>query len=218
MKMNIYCDLKPGKHAKITGRWIRISLALVFLISTVTTVVSAKPSDSSNRNHAVSQQMPFQIGPSDVLSISVLNRKELDRTVTVRPDGKLSFSLVGDISAAGLTPLELQTVMEEALGKFINIIPGEVSVVVDEVHSYVVSVLGEVRLPGRFEFQKQVSVLDALAQAGGLTEFADSSRILILRNQNGKTEKIKFNYKKWLKAKSDSAWVLLLPGDIVMVP
>jgi polysaccharide export outer membrane protein len=194
------------------------------MVSTSTIAVAAETArsvpqgETGGRSVPQHQQMPFHIGPSDVLSISVWNREELDRTVTVRPDGKVSFSLVGDITASGLTPLELQDVMEKALSQYINIIPGEVSVVVDEVHSYAVSVLGQVRLPGRFEFQKQVTVLDALAKAGGLTEFAASSRILVLRNYQGRTEKIKFDYQRWLKAKDDAAWVLLMPGDIIMVP
>jgi polysaccharide export outer membrane protein len=147
----------------------------------------------------------------------VWNRQDLSRTVTVRPDGRLSYSLIGDIYAVGLTPTELQTVMEEALNKYINIIPGEVVVVVDEVHSYKVSVLGEVTKPGRFEFQNQVSVLDALAEAGGLTEFADSSDILIMRRFQDETEKIRFNYPKMVNSRSNDR-VLVFPGDIILVP
>ena len=204
----------------ITGFMMLLSLPISF----TTVVMAAEQTDraqhteTSGQRVALHQQMPFLIGPSDVLSISVWNHKELDRTVTVRPDGKLSFSLVGEIMAAGLAPMELQAVMEAALSKYVNIIPGEVAVVVDEVHSYAVSVLGEVNHPGRFEFQKLVTVLDALAQAGGLTEFASSSHILILRNYQGKSEKIKFDYKRGLKAKDDAVWVTLMPGDIVMVP
>jgi polysaccharide export outer membrane protein len=164
------------------------------------------------------QIMEYLIGPSDVLSISVWNRDDLNRKVTVRPDGRLSFSLVGDIYAVGLTPTELQQLMETSLSEYINIIPGEVSVVVDEVHSYKVSVLGEVRQPGRFEFQNQVSVLDALAEAGGLTEFASASDILILRPYQGETEKIPFNYKKMVKSKATDDRVLIFPGDIIFVP
>lgn len=164
------------------------------------------------------QVMEYLIAPSDVLSISVWNRDDLDRTVTVRPDGRLSFSLVGDIHAVGLTPAELQTVMEEALGAYIDIIPGEVSVVVDAVHSYQVSVLGQVRLPGRFEFRNQVTVLDALAEAGGLTEFAAASEILIMRPYRGETEKIPFDYTRMVRSGGNEGRVLIFPGDIILVP
>lgn len=162
--------------------------------------------------------MEYRIGPADVLSISVWNHKEMNQTVTVRPDGNVSFALIGDIPAVGLTPLELQLAMEKALGEYIELIPGEVSVVVDAVHSYKVSVLGEVRLPGRFEFQNQASVLDALAEAGGLTEFASSSNILILRTIGGQTEKIRFDYQKLLKSADRQARVLIFPGDVILVP
>jgi polysaccharide export outer membrane protein len=164
------------------------------------------------------QVMEYRIGPSDVLSISVWNREDLSRTVIVRPDGMLSFDLVGDIEAVGLTPMELQQTMEEALGKYINIIPGEVAVVVNEVHSYKVSVLGEVNEPGRFEFLDQVSVLDALAEAGGLTEFAANNDIVILRSNKGSTETIRFDYRRMLKSANPDDKVLVFPGDIILVP
>lgn len=167
---------------------------------------------------ARSEMMEYRVGPSDILTIRVRGHEDLDQTVTVRPDGKLSFSLVGDVTAAGLTPTELQGAMESALGQYINIIPGEVTVVVDSVHSYKVSVLGEVRDPGRFEFQNRVSVLDALAQAGGLTEFADGSNITIFRTYGGREEKLQFDYDRLVKARSTSAWVPVLPGDIILVP
>ncbi|RPH98448.1 MAG: hypothetical protein EHM68_04420 [Lysobacterales bacterium] len=162
--------------------------------------------------------MEYRIGPADILSISVWNHKEMNRTVTVRPDGQVSFALIGDIPAVGLTPLELQGAMERALGEYMELIPGEVSVVVDAVHSYKVSVLGEVRLPGRFEFQNQASVLDALAEAGGLTEFASTSNILILRTTGGQSERIRFDYQQLLKSGSSEARVLIFPGDVILVP
>ena len=162
--------------------------------------------------------MEYRIGPADILSISVWNHKEMNRTVTVRPDGQVSFALIGDIPVVGLTPLELQGAMEKALGEYMDLIPGEVSVVVDAVHSYKVSVLGEVRLPGRFEFQNQASVLDALAEAGGLTEFASGSNILILRTTGGRSERIRFNYQQLLKSGNSEARVLIFPGDVILVP
>jgi polysaccharide export outer membrane protein len=138
--------------------------------------------------------------------------------VTVRPDGRFSFALVGEIEAAGQTPPQLQETMVAALAEYIDVLPGEVSVIVDSVHSYTVSVLGEVRLPGRFEFRNQVTVLDALAQAGGLTEFADTSDILILRTYRGQEERIRFNYKKSVRIDDNDPRVLLMPGDVVVVP
>ena len=160
----------------------------------------------------------FIIGPADILSISVLNQKDLDQTVRVRPDGRFSFSLIGEVQAAGLTPQQLQEAMHTALSKYVNVLPDEVSVRVDSIHSYTVSVLGEVRTPGRFEFLEQVSVLEALAQAGGLTEFASPSDIVILRSQQGKTERIHFDYKASIRGNGLDPKLPLIPGDVVIVP
>ena len=164
------------------------------------------------------QVLDYRIGPSDVLSIRVRRQEDLNQTVTVRPDGKLSLPLVGDLDAAGMTPVELQERLEEALSKYVNVIPGEVTVVVEAVRSYKVSVLGEVRTPGRFEFQIRVSVLDALAQAGGLTEFAASKDIVIFRTYLGKNEKLEYNYDRLVDQQSTAAWVPVMPGDIILVP
>jgi len=199
--------------------FLRALISLAFICVCAFTLAAETPSASSTDHQMqTARVMQYLIGPSDILSISVLNRSDLDRTVTVRPDGSLSYALIGDISAVGLTPIELQRNMEDALGEFINIIPGEVTVVVDAVQSYKVSVLGEVRLPGRFEFHNQVSVLDALAEAGGLTEFADSSKILILRPYKGETQRIRFDYRKFAKSADNNVSLLIFPGDIILVP
>lgn len=161
--------------------------------------------------------MEYVIGPSDVLSIKVWKHPDLDRTVTVRPDGKFSFALAGEIEANGLTPSQLQEKLEKGLSRYVDIIPGEVSVVVDEVHSYKVSVLGEVRQPGQFEFQIQSTVLDALAMAGGLTEFTSGKNVTVMRRNGGQTEKLHFDYRKLVDASSHDRSSYIFPGDIIVV-
>lgn len=162
--------------------------------------------------------MEYIIGPADVLSISILNQEGMDRTVTVRPDGMISFPLINEVNAAGLSPEQLEEVMTVELGQFIELIPGELSVVVDEVHSYVVSVLGEVRNPGRFEFQNSATVLDALAEAGGLTEFASADEILILRNEPEGIRRIVFDYEELMDRPQNNVELSVYPGDTVLVP
>ena len=162
--------------------------------------------------------MEYTIGPSDVLSIAIRNHEDLDTTVTVRPDGMISFPLLDEIYVVGLTPAELQESMAESLREYINILPRELSVVVDAVHSYTVSVLGEVRAPGRFEFQSRATVLDALAMAGGLTEFASRRNILILRPHEEGVQRIRFNYQDVARAREDNGQMYLFPGDTVLVP
>jgi len=218
---------QPSTVSRKALRWLQLqalfAAAVLAISGCATNGFGSKDQASQSSANAPSMQgnrvMEYRIGAADVLSISVWNHKDMNQTVTVRPDGQISFALIGDIPAVGLTPLELQSEMEKALGKYIELIPGEVSVVVDSVHSYKVSVLGEVRLPGRFEFQNQASVLDALAEAGGLTEFASSTNILILRtNGSGQPEKIRFNYKEQLKSGQSEALVMILPGDVILVP
>ena len=157
----------------------------------------------------------YQIGAEDVLEISVWKNPELSRTVPVRPDGKVSLPLVNDIQASGLTPIDLR---DQVTAKLSEYIPApEVSVIVREVHSRKVTVTGAVKLPGRYEMKSAMTVLEVIALAQGLTDFASKDRIVVLRQNGQKTERIPFNYRKI----SDSAQqdnFLVRPGDIVFVP
>lgn len=164
---------------------------------------------------------PFQeyrIGNGDVLSILVWQQPEMTRRVTVRPDGMISFPFLGDLAVAGLTPQELRYLLVQELEEYLDTLPEEVSVVVEEIHSYTVSVLGEVNLPGKYPVNGPVTVLDVLAQAGGMTEFAASSRIQIFRNEQGVMRRIRFNYGDALSSQPSAERMRILPGDIVLVP
>ncbi len=157
----------------------------------------------------------YRIGPSDVLHIAVWKNEAMSRTVPVRPDGKVSIPLLNDVQAAGLTPGELRDRIAKALEEYIP--SPEVSVIVTDVHSYNVSVVGEVTKPGRIELKNPVTVMDAIALAGGLKEFASRSRIVVLRNDNGAQRRIAFNYNKVFSGGEQDNF-LLRPGDIVLVP
>ncbi|HEV8711649.1 MAG TPA: polysaccharide biosynthesis/export family protein [Candidatus Binatia bacterium] len=157
----------------------------------------------------------YHIGPEDVLDISVWKNVDLTRRVPVRPDGKISLPLVNDVQAAGLTPLELRDVLSRKLEAYMP--SPQVSVTVAEVHSFKVSVLGEVPFPGRHMLQSRATVLDALALSGGLKEFAARSRIVILRPSSKGTQRIPFDYNKVVSG--DGAQnIYLQPGDVVLVP
>jgi polysaccharide export outer membrane protein len=164
---------------------------------------------------AINLASVFQIGPEDVLDISVWKNPELSRVVPVRPDGKVSLPLVNDIQAAGLTPTDLRDQLTTRLSEYVP--APEVSVIVREVHSRKVTVTGAVKTPGRYELKSPMTVLEVLALAQGLTDFASRDRIVVLRQEGQKTTRIPFNYRKI----SDSAAqdnFLLRPGDIVLVP
>ena len=158
----------------------------------------------------------FQIGPEDLLDISVWKNVELSRVVPVRPDGKVSLPLVNDIQAAGLTPSQLRDQIAKKLTEYIP--APEVSVMVREVHSRKVAVVGAVKMPGRYEMKSPMTVLEALALAQGLTDFASRDRIVILREVNGKTTQIPFNYRKIADDDSAQQNFFLRPGDVVVVP
>lgn len=203
--------------ARLSARVWRAAGCLCLL----TSMVACSGTAATGNNVAGTAQMPvmeYTIGPSDVLSISVRNHQDMDSTVTVRPDGMITFPLLGEIYVVGNTPSALQTNIAESLSNYINIQPSEVSIVVDAVNSYSVSVLGEVKAPGRFNFQSQATVLDALAQAGGLTEFASDRNIVILRPDRDGVKRIPFNYRDVTRARADASQIYVFPGDTVLVP
>lgn len=156
----------------------------------------------------------FRIGPEDILDVQVWKNAELSRVVPVRPDGKISLPLVNDIQAAGLTATQLREQVTQRLAEFVP--SPEVSVIVREVHSPKVAVVGNVRMPSHYEMKSPATVLELLARAQGLTEFADRGRIVILRQAGGGTTRIPFNYSKVADSEQENFFVR--PGDVIVVP
>ena len=157
----------------------------------------------------------YVIGPDDELEISVWENAALTRTVPVRPDGKISLPLINDVQAAGLTPMELQSSLAKALTSFVQ--APEVSVIVRGVHSFKVSVVGEVREPGRFELTGHPTVLDLIALAKGLTEYADKRRIVVLRRERGQTRQIPFAYDKLLSDNGEGLENFFVQSDDIVL-
>lgn len=158
----------------------------------------------------------YRIGPEDLLQVSVWNNEALSRTVPVRPDGMISLPLVNDVQAAGLTPMELRDFLMKRLAEFVP--APEVSVIIAEVRSLKVSVIGEVPKPGRYDMKSWATVIDALAMAGGFNEYASRSRVVVLRAEGRAMKRIPFDYDKVKAANGQQANFLLRPGDIVLVP
>jgi len=156
----------------------------------------------------------YRIGPEDILQISVWKNDTLTRTVPVRPDGKISLPLLNDLQAAGLTALELREVLTRKLAEYMP--SPEVSVIVSDIRSFKVSVLGEIGRPGRYELKSWTTVLDLLALAGGFTQFAARSRIVILQPDGKTMKRIPFNYNKALAGEQENFY--LRNGDIILVP
>ena len=158
----------------------------------------------------------YRIGPEDVLDISVWKNAELTRTVSVRPDGRISLPLLNDIQAANLTPMQLRDSLAKQYGEYVA--EPEVSVIVKEIHSIKVSVVGSVKTPGRYELKSQATVLEALALAGGLTDFAKRDRIVIFRRSGKGWLTLPFNYSKIVSDWDEEQNILLEPGDIIVIP
>jgi polysaccharide export outer membrane protein len=156
----------------------------------------------------------YRIGPEDTLAISVWKNGDLTRQVAVRPDGKISLPLLNDVQAAGLSALELRDVLTQKLGAYMS--NPEVSVIVSDIRSFKVSIIGEVNRTGRFELRSWTTVLDLLAQAGGFTQFASRSKIVILQPDGKTVKRIPFNYNKVAAGEQENFY--LRNGDIILVP
>lgn len=158
----------------------------------------------------------YIIGPSDVLTVTVWREPTLSGSILVRPDGMISMALLGDVRASGMTPLQLADQIALKLKKYYQ--DPKVSVVVTQIHSKTVFILGEVNKKGPVDMTPGMTLLEAISSAGGLTDFANARKIYILRNQeNGAQQKIPVRYKDALKGKGNNNLVLN-PGDTIVVP
>jgi len=157
----------------------------------------------------------YVIGADDTLHISVWKEPDLSETLPVRPDGKISMPLLNDVTAAGLTPLQLKDSITEKLKKYIA--DPRVTVVVTAMNSRRVFVTGEVVHSGPMPLLPHMTMLQALAQAG-FTQFANLKGIYLLRTENGKQDKLPFNYKEVVKGNHPEQNIVLKPGDTLVVP
>ncbi len=159
----------------------------------------------------------YIIGPQDVLNIDVWKEAELTRTVPVRPDGKISLPLLDDVQAAGLTPDQLAAQITAGLRKFVT--DPQVTVMVAQINSQRVYIMGEVSRPGAYPLLPGMTVLQALSSAGGFTIFANRKKIYVLRVESGKQEKIPFNYKAAVNGKDQNQSMMQVEaGDTIVVP
>ncbi|MBV9506800.1 MAG: polysaccharide biosynthesis/export family protein, partial [Acidobacteriia bacterium] len=154
----------------------------------------------------------YVIGAEDVLSVSVWHEPELTRQVTVRPDGKITLPLAGELTAAGLTPTQLNANIAEGLKKYM--VSPEVNVSVQSVNSKKYYIQGEVLRPGTYNLVVPTTVMEGLANAGGFRDFANLKKITILRG----TGLLHFNYKEVRAGKHLEQNILLQPGDQILVP
>lgn len=159
----------------------------------------------------------YQLRPGDIVAVSVWQEPGLEQLVLVRPDGGISFPLAGDLNAAGLTVRELSTALKERLTKYIS--DPVVTVTLQEIPGNRIYVIGRVNKPGDFPLvTRGVTVMQALAMAGGLTPFADESKIKVLRKVAGTERSIPFDYKKVRRGEALEQNIALQAGDVIVVP
>ena len=173
----------------------------------------SQAADSATKAHDDS----FVIGNDDVLSINVWKEPDISRSIPVRSDGKISLPLVGEVQAAGRTPLKLEQEIASKLQNFIS--QPEVTVMVQQINSQKFNVLGQVAHPGSFIIANSPTVLDAIALAGGFRDFAKQKSVYVLRqNADGTEIRLPFNYKQVVKGQHTEQNVRLQPRDTVVVP
>src|SRR5271169_2761851 len=179
----------------------RTAVLLVGAVLVSSACAQDAPVSTSVQSPATSQATPadkphdniFVIGNDDVLAINVWKEPDISRSIPVRSDGKISLPLVGEVQAAGLTPLALEKNIAEKLKNFIS--EPEVTVMVQQINSQKFNILGQVARPGTYGIANSPTVLDAIALAGGFRDFAKQKSIYVLRQGSGAESRIKFNYK-----------------------
>jgi polysaccharide export outer membrane protein len=192
-------------------------LSFVFLI-----LVFLYGSDSpyclafSEEQAVPAREASYVLGPEDVLEVSVWKDEALTKQVVVRPDGKISFPLIGDVIAKGKTVEHLRSTVEEKIRAFVPDAP--VTVLVMQVRSPKVYVVGKVMKPGMYIMGEPMRIMQALAMAGGMTPFANQDGVIIIRNQSGNQRVFQFNYGKVADGKDLEQNIRLKPGDTVVVP
>jgi polysaccharide export outer membrane protein len=203
---------------------------LVLFVALAATAASASAQTPSTRQttapaaKAAAQTMPtgitppadYLIGADDQLAIVFWRERDMTSEVVVRPDGKISLPLLNDVQASGLTPEQLRVSLTAVAGKYIE--EPTVTVVVKAINSRRVFITGQVGRPGPFALTAPTTVLQLLATAGGVAEYAKSEDIQIMRTENGKTTNLRFNYKEVVKGKKLEQNLMLKPGDTVIVP
>jgi polysaccharide export outer membrane protein len=186
-------------------------------------VAGAPATDAANRkgDPTAAPSKPhdttFVIGNDDVLAINVWKEPDISRSIPVRSDGKISLPLVGELQAAGQTPDQLEQQIAAKLKSYIA--EPEVTVIVQQINSQKFNILGQVTKPGAYPLTNSLTVLDAIALAGGFRDFAKQKSIYVLRqNADGGQTRLNFNYKDVVKGKDSAQNVRLQPRDTIVVP
>lgn len=177
---------------------------------------SSPPGDASKSELAAIRPQKYLVGEADVLNINVWKEPEITQTVVVRTDGYISLPLVNEVKVSGMTPVQIQDLIANKLQTYLT--NPQVTVTVTEIRSKRAYITGEVARPGGYSLNTETTVLQLIAQAGGLTAFARRDDITVLRLENGKQQRLPFHYKEVVQGKKSDQNITLQPGDTVVVP
>jgi polysaccharide biosynthesis/export protein len=201
---------------------MQLSLSLPLLMTLAAVPLSAQttpqvPAGGTTQPAQPGATLPsdYLIGVDDVLTVVFWKEKELSAEVVVRPDGKISLPMLNDVPAVGMTPEQLAKTIEQAALKYVRE-PGA-TVMVRAIHSRKVYIVGEVGKSGTFPLASGMTVLQAIAEAGGLLEHAKKNDVAIVRMVNGREQRFKFNYNDVLRGRNTQQNIKLLPGDTIVV-
>jgi polysaccharide biosynthesis/export protein len=158
----------------------------------------------------------YVIGPDDVLQVVFWQEKDLSAEVVVRPDGRISLPLINEVQASGATPAQLRTTIMQAASRFVT--DPSLTIFVKTINSRKVFVMGQVNKPGPYPLNDSMTVLQMLATAGGLMEYAKGGKITVMRTEQGQTKSFKFNYNDVRDGKNLQQNIVLKPGDTIVVP
>jgi polysaccharide export outer membrane protein len=208
--------------------WSRLLIFGLSLVITMwSTLITVRAEEGTSEQHplltkpaeTLGTPNDYRIGAEDVVEISVWKSPDLSATVSVRPDGMISMPLLGDILAQGKTPTELQQTIAERLKAYKQ--DPNVSVIIQQINSPAFFILGEIVHPGKYPLKSETTVLQALALAGGFTQWAEKDKLLLFRKSSQKgdrSERISIRYKDLLVGKVSDSTVTLQPGDTIVVP
>ena len=221
--------LNTSGVGSLAVRLLKWTLLLAILTSLAVAQDAASSSQASNSKPATTAppDLPksapgvrpesYVIGAEDTILVSVWKEPDMSKSVPVRPDGMISLPLIGEVKAAGYTPVQLQDVLADTMKKYVS--DPQVTVVVEKIASLSFNIVGEVNHPGYFPLTRRMTVLDAIALAGGFKDFAKTKKVYVLRTAaNGSQERLPFNYKQVIKGQNPQQNIELQPRDTIVVP
>ena len=202
--------MKTSLHCQIV---ILMALSCLLGANSVLAQGAPQPPQQDDARQTVGANADYVIGVEDVLSVSVWKEPDLTKTVSVRPDGKISFPLVQDLQASGKTPRQLAATLTESLAKFIK--EPIVTVTVDQINSFKVYMIGEIGAQGELTLKRRTRLLQAISQAGGLSPYA-SKTIVVVRDEGGREVRTEIDYRKVMSGERPELNIYLKPGDTII--